>query len=228
MDRQDEGDMLLKIKESTLMSFDDCNQQCSSKSFAYLGLRYNLNTNLQECWCGFSYGSFGTLVLDSCNYFCAISPQYRCGTKLSRYQFQKILSIYSTIIESSTSSNAPISIIMSRNHIFEGYWQSSTTQLHQLCQWNNDYLIEPSNVQTPNKISTIDMLTIPKLYQCNDNNAEYEEQGNNYNLRWMNSELWTRQMNQPRYILSSLQPYTYLASPVISAEAITIDGISQR
>ncbi len=226
VDREYDGDMLLKIKESGVMTFDDCNSQCSMKSFPFMGLRYNLQTQLQECWCGFHYGSFGSLVLDACNYFCAVSPQYRCGTNLAQYQSQKILSVYSTILSTSgNTGNTPISIIMSRNHIFEGNWKDSLGGIHQICQWNNDYIIEPTNTMHPNKISTINMLHILKLHQCGNNDAEYEElSATLHQLTWkQNPTDWTRQTNQTRYILPSFLPYTTYASPIISAQAITSD-----
>ena len=229
MDREYDGDMLLKVKESQVMTFDDCNSQCSMKSFPFMGLRYNLVTQSQECWCSFHYGSFGALVQDSCNYFCTVSPQYRCGSKLIQYHSHKILSVYSTII-SSNSANTPSSILMARNHIFEGNWQDSITGgVHQICQWNNDYIIEPTHSVHPNKISTINMLHIPKLHQCGNNDAQYTEntQSNppTYHLTWKeNNADWTRQQ-QIRYILPSLQPYTTFASPIISAQAVTYDDI---
>ena len=113
---------------------------------------------------------------------------------------------------------------MARNHIFEGNWKDNTANMHQICQWNNDYIMETTN---SNKISTIDMLHIPKLHQCGDNDAQYEEQQATYHLSWkQNPSDWTRQSTDIRYILPSLQPYTTYASPIISAKAISPDDIT--
>eukprot|EP01084_Bolivina_argentea_P281997 482610_1 len=225
LDREDNGDMFLKIKESTMMTYEDCNSQCASKSFGYLGLRYDISNKLQQCFCGFHYGSFGSLVLDSCNYFCQVSPQYRCGSKLYKYRSQKVLSIYSTILPSD-SENTPLSIIMSQNHIFEGYWIDTTSYTtHQICQWNNDYIIQSILTNNTNKIATIEMLHTPKLHQCDNNNAQFVEKQSSYHLSWIDGDNWTKQ-DKIRYILPSLTPYTLYALPIIYAEAIAYDEIS--
>ena len=186
MDREIGGDMMLKVKESGVMTFEACNSECALKSFRFMGLRYNLVTQSQECWCGLKYGSYGALVLNSCNYYCKISPEYRCGSTISKYHSQKILSVYST----TTTFN-------SRSLLFEGNWKDSATQnMHQICQWNNDYIIESNTAST--KISTINMLHIPKLHQCGNNDAQYTEDLQSltpsYQLTWNeNNAKWTRE-----------------------------------
>ena len=122
-------------------------------------------------------------------------------------------------------------IFNSRNHLFEGNWKDTNTQsIHQICQWNNDYIIEPSiNPVVSTKISTINMLHIPKLHQCGNNDAEYTEDRQSpipkYQLTWNeNNAEWIREQ-ELRYILPHLYPYTTYATPIISAQAITYQDI---
>merc|ERR1719477_438497 len=101
MDQPGLGDLTLRIKEAALMTWDGCRSLCAAASFAYFGLRFNLQSQLQECWCGFTYGSWGALPLDACDFFCAVSPLYRCGSKLERYRSDHVLSVYAITDDSS-------------------------------------------------------------------------------------------------------------------------------
>ncbi|PAA61837.1 hypothetical protein BOX15_Mlig013898g1 [Macrostomum lignano] len=59
---------------SSSLTLSKCSQACSKLGFKYFGVQ-----NARECWCGNSYGKYGSAGSDKCRSACSGSKEETCG-----------------------------------------------------------------------------------------------------------------------------------------------------
>lgn len=235
MDNEFIGDFQIKIKEAAVLSWEDCNYRCAENEFKIMGMRYNAMNQMQECWCADEYGTFGALVLTSCNYYCSASPLYRCGTSLEKYLHLKVLSVYSVI--EPDDADSPQKVTLSQNHIFEGFWNDGAAD-RTVCQWENTFIMHDhttTNGQS-GQLDQIAVIEIPDIHGCDEMTGGFSRTNwdawdpNDIKLKWNKNDPnsdWTRS-NKIRYILPPIYPFTMLPIQIISAAVMTSEEISER
>lgn len=217
------------MKTAIIITFNECNKECTSKAFPYFGFAFDMRNNVQTCYCAIDYGQSGSYPINDCNYFCIVSPEYRCGSSSKRDR----VSLYFSLMNNNNYSLSS-SLGLWSNLIFEGIWKNvNDGQSSTVCQWNNEYIfmIEGENITEEHSSSfyTItDMLsTHPVIHECDDNDGTFSINSDKISLHFSDGTLFEKQQNI-RYVLPSLPSYSTQAMPIIDAQAVPYSTVQKR